>query len=151
VGLQLLDSCTAAILNLRSSRLVSGRERERFDETQSAGCDLLGNPHRAVATRQILAATVTMFYQIHAACITDICTKFCNGINPVIVPLHGMKSNIAVEILFHPFLSYALYEDERSLSRRRCFTHEEITPPSLKKNEFYKALCGLQCRSALFG
>lgn len=43
VGLQLLDSCTAAILNLRSAQVG----RERCDEIQSAGCDLLGNPHRS--------------------------------------------------------------------------------------------------------
>jgi hypothetical protein len=42
-GLQLLDSCAGAILNLRSAQVG----RERCDETQSAGCDLLGNPHRS--------------------------------------------------------------------------------------------------------
>lgn len=104
--------------------------------------------HIAVATQQFLAATVTMFYQIHAACSTGICASV--SINLVAVPLRGMKTYRAMEIQRHRFLSYEVYGDEWSLSRLGCFTHGKYPPP-LPRNQFYKGRCGIQGKSVPFG
>lgn len=141
-GLTALDSCTAAILNLRPAQVG----RERCDEIQSAGCDLLGNPHRSCYPA--VPSSHSNYVLSDSRCVQHRHMYRC--FNKSYSPLHGMNTYRTVEIQLHRFLSYTVYGDEWSFLRLGCLTHGKIHPLP-PRNQFYKGLCGFQSRSDSFG